>query len=535
MISSTSMTTSTPTLHNTKNYNKSVRRRSSSSSSSIVHDIMLKKRTIATACIVSSLLVFMTMPASGKAWSLGRVFKRSPRRGGGGTTFKTPDYDTIPATTSSSTAAATNAIFVENSMINDHDDHYSYNSFISLKSNHEDKDDAGHQQPQSNDRAGEGDRDTLALIYDSLNGHHTTQTSTRAHRDPLTTNTQQHEKQSKAKQDKRKKSKATHNNTKKINVSFFSARNDHAVFTNPTLKNKAQLIMNTLAYILPLLLVAVPLMSDAWVFGGKVSSPSKSACVASSSAMQKEPTAALLNGIDGNNHASPIRCHHDRAGEGDRDTLALIYDSLNGESDTLDKIVGSLDSKSTLEQWHVTAIKSLWDVHADNINKHFDITETFLLPKLKKHASTIPDAAIIRSHRSLKAQVSSIQSSISVLRPGRLDKKYRRNLAHELNAYNSDLRDHFAFKKRSVLNQSKSAMTPFQWGRTLQKYMEKGGVEMGSFIHHMGVETFRQEWMSFCKLPQFLWGVHFKKGWEKFDNNWQRHVSALERNVAPSF
>jgi len=279
---------------------------------------------------------------------------------------------------------------------------------------------------------------------------------------------------------------------------------------------------------LPLLMVLLSVSASAWSFGRIGRSKAKaSAALASpqlgvlmSSAPSSPSAPSSLSA------ATTPSIENAKAGEGGRDTLALIYDSLHGECATINRILDGVDARSALPDVQVDAIKSLWAVHATNMRKHLDSSETFLLPKLQEHAD-IPSDSVIKSHRNLMSHISTIDSTVSTLRPGAIGKKEAALFA-TYNSYSNDLRDHFAFQKQSILCQSKQAMTASQWGRTLQKFMEKGGVEMGSFIHHMGVETFRQEWMSFCKLPSFLWSVYFRKGFDQFQDKWQRHVAAFE-------
>jgi hypothetical protein len=220
------------------------------------------------------------------------------------------------------------------------------------------------------------------------------------------------------------------------------------------------------------------------------------------------------------------------AGDGDRDTLVLIYEALYKEGAALGTIVDKLKSSSDqIQDWQVSSVRTLWDIHSNHMSKHLDITEGFLLPRLKQYMSTIPEQTIIDSQKNLRTHLSIIGKSVRTLD---CNVNGWVSLATVLDNYNSDLNIHFLGNTDAVLGQAKSAMTRFQWARTMQKYMEKGGVDMGSFIYFMGVETFREEWMSFCKLPKFLWGLYFKTGWQSFQDKWGRHVSALERGIAPA-
>jgi hypothetical protein len=222
------------------------------------------------------------------------------------------------------------------------------------------------------------------------------------------------------------------------------------------------------------------------------------------------------------------------AGDGDRDTLILIYESLCKEGAALGTIMNKLKSNDQIQDWQVSSVQTLWDIHSNHMSKHLDITEGFLLPRLKKYVSTIPEQTILDSHKILRIHLSTIEESVRTLDNSANGGGRSLSLATVMDNYNDDLQAHFVRKTDTLLWQAKSSMTRFQWARTMQNYMEKGGVEMGSFIHFMGVDTFRDEWMSFCKLPRFLWGVHFKTNWEMFQDKWGRHVSALELGVPPA-
>jgi len=119
---------------------------------------------------------------------------------------------------------------------------------------------------------------------------------------------------------------------------------------------------------------------------------------------------------------------------------------------------------------------------------------------------------------------------INLLKPGdRIDE-----LAKEWTAYEATMLPHLQEEEDVALPLLRAYFTPQEFMVIVQKLVANGPkIEMGSFIHSIGVDEFPNGFMKQEGIPFFVWYVDFKAKYNHFLEIFVKNIDALKEGVEP--
>jgi hypothetical protein len=107
-------------------------------------------------------------------------------------------------------------------------------------------------------------------------------------------------------------------------------------------------------------------------------------------------------------------------------------------------------------------------------------------------------------------------------------------LTQEMIRYQTMILPHLEQEEVECLPLSRAYFTPAEVGAVVQEIIAKAPkVELGSFIKCMGIDKFRNEFMTQRHIPWFVWYLSFRCRVKAFEHRFEAPIQALKEGQAP--
>ena len=195
----------------------------------------------------------------------------------------------------------------------------------------------------------------------------------------------------------------------------------------------------------------------------------------------------------------------------EKDGWTHAHNSLRGEIDTfgeaLQATVERCNAGKPVEVWEVTAIQRWWKGHFEHIHDHHHNEDDKFVPFFQDRFNYPPK--LEADHVTLVKHLDKIESLVTGLSTEDSSEDLGK-LAKSWDEYRQTLYPHLLEEEAVVLPLMRAYFLHEEYAALVQDIMsnpEAPKSEMGSFIHFMGEENFRSEFMKQEGIPCFVWWV----------------------------
>lgn len=207
----------------------------------------------------------------------------------------------------------------------------------------------------------------------------------------------------------------------------------------------------------------------------------------------------------------------------EKDTMLYIYNSLaSSGTQACNAIIQTVLSDDKLEESQLQAMEKVWSVHCSQMNKHLDTTSSLVFPTLNKSGLNFSQDKIAEAQKKLRDTMSSADKTIK----GLVSDDKSTSAMGSVVKYQKALMDLLYLQNEEIMVGAKSSVDKKVWDKMNKEFMSQGG-DMGSFIHFMGVDEFRNGWGK--GQPGFLWNLVFSKNLKDFEVAFGEPMEILEK------
>eukprot|EP00527_Entomoneis_sp_CCMP2396_P009685 CAMPEP_0198137290 /NCGR_PEP_ID=MMETSP1443-20131203/808_1 /TAXON_ID=186043 /ORGANISM="Entomoneis sp., Strain CCMP2396" /LENGTH=259 /DNA_ID=CAMNT_0043798671 /DNA_START=40 /DNA_END=819 /DNA_ORIENTATION=- len=184
-----------------------------------------------------------------------------------------------------------------------------------------------------------------------------------------------------------------------------------------------------------------------------------------------------------------------------------------------------------LQAWEVTALQQVFDVHYAFVHEHHHSEDEMLTPKMEERINypnklTSDHVGIVEALESLKKNVHSLKEADDVEAKMTI-------LVADMESYAEDLKAHLHEEEEIGLPLLRAYFDPQEYAKISEEIMKNAPpLELGSFIHAMGVKRFRSEFMKQEGIPFFVWYLAFAGNVKAFEKQVVVPAEALKTGVA---
>lgn len=202
------------------------------------------------------------------------------------------------------------------------------------------------------------------------------------------------------------------------------------------------------------------------------------------------------------------------------------HNSIRAEMRALIEAVDAVGG--SIKAWQVACIKTAWESHFTHIHSHHTNEDDVFVPKIKVRFH-YPDK-YAADHETLVAKLDKIAAIVKDLKEGDSNKA----LLTELMEYEVMMKPHLQQEEDECLPLMRAYFTPEDIAPIIQEIIGAGPkIEIGSFIHCMGAETFRNVFMVQEGIPFFVWYIDFKSRLALFEKEFVKPLNAVKAGVEP--
>lgn len=200
------------------------------------------------------------------------------------------------------------------------------------------------------------------------------------------------------------------------------------------------------------------------------------------------------------------------------------HNALRGElKDFVDAIQVYKQRSGDANEWAITAIQKIWKEHMIHMHAHHGSEDDIMTPFMMTRIN-LPEK-LTDDHKEIVDLMNNVTKAIETLKPGdSLD-----GILDALESYDGALRPHLEEEEAIGLPLLRAYFEPDEVGAVIQKILSKSpGVELGSFIHYMGIQDFRQKFMKANKIPFFVWYIVFQSKYKYYMRNFKEPIDSLK-------
>jgi hypothetical protein len=211
------------------------------------------------------------------------------------------------------------------------------------------------------------------------------------------------------------------------------------------------------------------------------------------------------------------------------------HNALRGEIEGYGKALANTVARSDGKApaaWEVAAMQQWWAGHAAHVLNHHKNEDDLFNPVMKERIRW--PAKLETDHEGLVAhldKLTGLTGALSTESAGCVSV-----LAAAFAAYKDDMLPHLLEEEQQGLPLMRAFFTPAEVGKVVQKILSNPAApkeEMGSFIHFMGEEHFRNVFMPQEGIPFFVWFLDFKAKLQHYRTHIVSQLDALREGTAP--
>jgi len=175
------------------------------------------------------------------------------------------------------------------------------------------------------------------------------------------------------------------------------------------------------------------------------------------------------------------------------------------------------------EEWEINAINEAWNSHLVHIHAHHRSEDAIMVPFLRTRY--VYQEKLEDDHKELEECLKKLEDTFHSLKIG----SKVGDLYEIWKDYEIMMLPHLKEEEETVLPLLHAYFTPQEFAPVIQEMLKDSPKnELGSFIHAMGVEKFRNEFMKNEGIPGFVWFVDFKAKYQYFLNTFHRNIENLK-------
>jgi len=211
----------------------------------------------------------------------------------------------------------------------------------------------------------------------------------------------------------------------------------------------------------------------------------------------------------------------------EKDGWFMAHNAVRGEIADVKRALTALAERSTVEEWEVDALRTIWSEHQPHIHSHHSNEDAQMNPYLATRINMPPK--LQTDHDALLKHMETLDGLIS----GPIDDKDVHKLLAAWTAYETMMLPHLREEEDICLPLMRAYFTHEEIAPVVQKIVGGGPpVEMGSFIHYAGDEKFF-EFMKQEGIPGFVWYIEFKPKRDRFQRLVIQNIEALVDGEQP--
>lgn len=214
----------------------------------------------------------------------------------------------------------------------------------------------------------------------------------------------------------------------------------------------------------------------------------------------------------------------------EEDGWVHAHNSLRDEMRSLVIALEATDGRDgELQEWEVACIRKAWQAHETHVHSHHTNEDNIMVPYLKTRFH-YPDK-YEADHEGLVAKLDKITTLVNELKAG----TGASEVLKEMSEYEALMKPHLLQEEVECLPLCRAYFTPKEIAPKIQEIIGNGPkVEMGSFIHTMGVDHFRKKFMKQEGIPFFVWYMVFCWRLKIFEKEFLAPLDALKSGVKPA-
>eukprot|EP00815_Leptocylindrus_aporus_P004860 CAMPEP_0116060754 /NCGR_PEP_ID=MMETSP0322-20121206/6616_1 /TAXON_ID=163516 /ORGANISM="Leptocylindrus danicus var. apora, Strain B651" /LENGTH=239 /DNA_ID=CAMNT_0003545459 /DNA_START=107 /DNA_END=823 /DNA_ORIENTATION=+ len=198
------------------------------------------------------------------------------------------------------------------------------------------------------------------------------------------------------------------------------------------------------------------------------------------------------------------------------------HNALRKEMTDIVNALNAVKSRGDMKSFEVTAMQALWKSHHDHVEAHHRNEDELFVPFLKERFA-YPEKAVA-DHSELVKMFGEISGLVDSLKEGdKVD-----SLCEKMIQYEEEMDAHLKMEEDMCLPLMRAYFTQAEITPMVQKIVGAGvPQEMGSFIHCMGEEKFRNEFMVQEGIPGFVWYIDLRSRVKTFEKCFLVHLDTL--------
>ncbi|CAB9528391.1 expressed unknown protein [Seminavis robusta] len=211
---------------------------------------------------------------------------------------------------------------------------------------------------------------------------------------------------------------------------------------------------------------------------------------------------------------------------GDLQTAEDCFQAIQGRKRAEDP------SSMTLKAWEVDCLQTVFDAHYEFVKMHHENEDHIITPWLNTRIN-LP-AKLTDDHEDIVGAMKSLQSKIRGLKPGDERQASMETLLAEWKPYATNMREHLQEEEDIGLPLMRAYFLPKEYSKVIQKLVRgESKLMTGCFVHRMGEERCRNEFMKEQGIPFFVWYLVFSGSIKLYESTVGAAIEALQSGVEP--
>ncbi|CAB9524863.1 expressed unknown protein [Seminavis robusta] len=222
----------------------------------------------------------------------------------------------------------------------------------------------------------------------------------------------------------------------------------------------------------------------------------------------------------------------------EHDGWVHAHNAIRGEMQTIEDCFRVIQSRSKkqpqLQNWEAAALRTVFDAHVNFVHVHHTNEDDIITPWLATRVN-LP-SKLTDDHAHIVRDMKSIQTRIHGLKGGDNRDTSMAALLTLWKPYTVTMREHLQEEEDIGLPLLRAYFTPKELLRTVMKLSKKESsnpLVTGTFVHHMGKDHCRKEFMKEHDVPSFVWYIAFARPLKMYEKQVVSVVKAIHVGVEP--
>jgi len=224
----------------------------------------------------------------------------------------------------------------------------------------------------------------------------------------------------------------------------------------------------------------------------------------------------------------------------EKDGWMIAHDAIRLELTDLRKTLDAVVNRSMddgIAAWEIKALQDCFDVHFIHVHAHHSNEDDIVVAEMKNRIKLLDKIATDHDHllkmmNELEDRMTGLNNRAAAAAP--VDHNDMLGIVKLFYQYDTDMRAHLIEEEDTTLPLMRAYYTKEEMEPFIMKIIEKSpAVELGSFIHCLGVDEYRNEFMVQENIPPFLWSTVFQGKYDTFVKRFIGNVDALLTGNAP--